>query len=359
MEQIMEFWTRVTSIQIIDIIIAIGIVVCFRLLSGTFSYLIIRLFKIKSKKARDVKESALFKPLKVFFIISGIYLAILFLKVPLKIDNNVMNIVTKIFKIISILGIAIGLANSFTSKSILGKKMWKNLSQKMDDTMFDFILKITRVFIYVIAIFLVLAVLEINLTGLIAGLGLGGVIVTLAAQDTAKNLFGGLVIFIDKPFVVGDWIQMDNYEGTIENITFRTTRIRTFENALVNIPNAIIADASVTNWSKMEKRRYKTNLCVELNTPLEKLETLKLRIEKMLQERESVYDDSIIVRFDQITDNGINVLIYTYTNSVSYASYLKEVEDINIKIMKILGEEHIALAYDTKTIYIKNDSNLD
>ena len=354
MEQLVVFWNRLTSIQIVDIIIAIGIIVFFRILSGTFSYMIIRIFKIKSKKAKEIKESAFFKPLKVFFIILGIYLAIVFLRVPLQINNQVMDIVTKIFKIVSVIEVAVGLANSFTSKTILGKKLRKSLSQKMDDTVFEFVLKVTRVFIYVIAVFLVLAILEINLTGLIAGLGLGGVIVTLAAQDTAKNLFGGVVIFIDKPFVVGDWIEMDNYEGTIEDITFRTTRIRTFENALVNIPNAIIADASVTNWSKMEKRRYKTNLCVELNTPLEKLELLKARIEKMLQERESVYDDSIIVRFDQITDNGINILIYTYTNSVDYASYLKEVEDINIKIMKILKEQNIELAYDTKTVYVKN-----
>lgn len=354
MEQLVAFWDRLTSIQIVDIIIAIGIIVFFRILSGTFSYMIIRIFKIKSRKAKEIKESAFFKPLKIFFIILGIYLAIVFLRVPLQINNQVMDIVTKIFKIVSVIEVAVGLANSFTSKTILGKKLRKSLSQKMDDTVFEFVLKVTRVLIYVIAVFLVLAILEINLTGLIAGLGLGGVIVTLAAQDTAKNLFGGVVIFIDKPFVVGDWIEMDNYEGTIEDITFRTTRIRTFENALVNIPNAIIADASVTNWSKMEKRRYKTNLCVELNTPLEKLELLKVKIEKMLQERESVYDDSIIVRFDQITDNGINILIYTYTNSVDYASYLKEVEDINIKIMKILKEQNIELAYDTKTVYVKN-----
>ena len=354
MEQLVAFWDKLTSIQIVDIIIAIGIIVFFRILSGTFSYMIIKVFKIKSKKAKEIKESAFFRPLKIFFIILGIYLAIVFLRAPLQINEQVMDIVTKAFKIISVIEIAVGLANSFTSKTILGKKLRKSLNEKMDDTVFEFVLKITRVFIYIIAIFLVLAILEINLTGLIAGLGLGGVIVTLAAQDTAKNLFGGAMIFIDKPFVVGDWIEMDNYEGTVEDITFRTTRIRTFENALVNIPNAIIADASVTNWSKMEKRRYKTNLCVELDTPLEKLELLKTRIEKMLQERESVFDDSIIVRFDQITDNGMNILIYTYTNSVSYASYLKEVEDSNGKIMKILNEENIELAYDTKTVYVKN-----
>ena len=309
MEQLADFWTKITSIQIIDIIIALGIIVFFRVLSGTFSYMIVRLFKIKSKKAKEIKESAFFRPLKIFFIILGIYLAIVFLRIPLQIDNRIMDIVTKTFKIISVLEIAYGLANSLTSKSALGKKMKKRLENKMDDTVFEFVLKIARVLIYVIAVFLVLAILEINLTGLVAGLGLGGVIVTLAAQDTAKNLFGGLVIFIDKPFAVGDWIEMDAYEGTIEDITFRTTRVRTFENSLVNIPNAKIADASVTNWSKMEKRRYKTNLCVEIDTPLEKLQLLKTRIEKMLQERESVFDDSIIVRWNKY----INIHIYKFS----------------------------------------------
>ena len=99
MEQLVGFWERLTSIQIVDILIAIGIIIVFRVLSGTFSYMIIRLFKIKSKKARDIKESAFFKPLKIFFIILGIYLAIVFLKEPLQIHDYVMDIVTKAFKI--------------------------------------------------------------------------------------------------------------------------------------------------------------------------------------------------------------------------------------------------------------------
>ncbi|MCI8411838.1 MAG: mechanosensitive ion channel family protein, partial [Clostridia bacterium] len=193
-----------------------------------------------------------------------------------------------------------------------------------------------------------------NLNGLVAGLGIGGVIVTLAAQDTAKNLFGGLVIFLDKPFVVGDWIEMPPFEGTVEDITFRSTRIRTFENSLVNIPNSIISNSSIINWSKMEKRRYKTNLCIQIDTPLEKLERFKLKIQEMLQEKEGILDDSIIVKFDTIADNGINILICSYTDSVDYTSYITERENINYKIMKILREENIELVYDTKTVYVKN-----
>lgn len=354
MEQFSDFISKITSLEIVDILIAIGIIIFFRVFSSTISYMIIRMFKIKTKKAKDIKESAFYSPLKIFFTILGIYLAILFLKQPLNISQEVMKVVTQLFKIISVIAFAIGLSKSFTIKSTLVTKMRKKSKKELDDTTLEFILKVTRVIIYIITIFIVLALLNIDLTGLIAGLGIGGVIVTLAAQDTAKNLFGGLVIFLDKPFNVGDWIQMDTFEGTIEDITFRTTRIRTFENSLLNVPNSKIADSSVINWSKMEQRRYKANLRIELGTPMEKLEKLKQRVEKMLHERESILDEETIVRFDNINENGINMLIYTYTDSVGYDSYLAEVEDINCKLMRIIEEENIKVAYDTQNVYVRN-----
>ena len=353
MEQISNIISNITSVQIIDILIALLIIVIFRVLSSTISYAIIRMFKFKAKSAKEIKESAFFKPLKLFFIILGIYLAILFLKVPLNISEPTMQMVTTIFKIISVIAFAIALAKSFTIQSSLIKKMKKTSKRELDDATIEFILKIVRVLIYIIAIFVVLALLKIDLTGLIAGLGIGGVIVTLAAQDTAKNLFGGVVIFLDKPFNVGDWVQMDAYEGTIEDITFRTTRIRTFENSLLNVPNSIISNASVINWSKMQTRRYKANLRIDFNTSIEKLDRVKARIEEMLKERESIVDDATIIRYDNINENGINMLIYTYTDSINYASYLSEVEKINFKIMRIMEEEKVKLAYDTKNISIE------
>ena len=353
MEQLIRFFENITTVQIIDIAIAIAIILFFRVFSASFSYIIIRMFKIKEKKAKKIKESAFFNPLKIFFIILGFYLAIIFLKTPLHISNGIMKIVYKAFVIITTISFAKGLAASFTPKSTLYKKIKEKTSRNVEDSMFDFVLKVIRIIIYIIAGFIVITTLGFNLNGLIAGLGIGGVIVTLAAQDTAKNLFGGLVIFLDKPFVVGDWIQMDTFEGTVEDITFRSTRIRTFENAIVNVPNSVISNASIVNWSKMEKRRYKTNLCIKLDTPLEKLEIFKKRVEDMLQAREAIFDDSIIVKFDTIVDNGLNVLICSYTDSVDYTSYLSEKEDINSKIMKILREENIELAYDTKTICIE------
>ena len=354
MEQINEFIDSLTSLKIIDIVIAIAIILVFKLLSSTISYIIIRMFKLKTKKAKEIRESGFYNPLRIFFIILGIYLAILYLKTPLNIEQQVMNIITVIFKIISTAVFAVGLAKSFTLQSSIVKKAREKAKRQYDDATVEFGLKIVRVIIYIIAAFIILTILNININGLIAGLGIGGLIVTLAAQDTAKNLFGGLVIFLDKPFSVGDWIQMDNFEGTIEDITFRTTRIRTFENSLVNVPNSIISDSSVINWSKMEQRRYKINIRLEFTTDVEKLKDLKNKILDMLHEREGIIDDSIIVKFDNINENGINMLIYTYTDSVDYSSYLSEVENINYKIIKILKEQNIQLAYDTKNVYIKN-----
>lgn len=354
MEQLKEWMATITSIEIIDVIIAIGIIIFFRIFSAGMSYAIIKMFKWKEKSKKKIKETAFYRPLRLFFILLGFYLAILFLKIPLQLSAEVMEWVTKIFRIVSIMVFANGLAKSFSDDSSLSRKMKEKWNQKVDDSMFLFILKVIRGIIYVIAGFIVITELGVNLNGLVAGLGIGGVIVTLAAQDTAKNLFGGLVIFIDKPFVVGDWIQMDTFEGTVEDITFRSTRVRTFENSLVNIPNSIISNASIINWSKMEKRRYKLNLTIELDTPLDKLEKFKSRVKDMLQAREAIFDDSIIVKFDTISDNGLNVLICSYTDSVDYMSYLEEKEKINYKILQILKEENVKTAYDTKTVFINH-----
>lgn len=354
MNQISNLMDNIISIQIVDIVIAISIIVLFRIFSASLSYICIKMFKFKTKNKRKIRESAFYNPLRVFINLLGVYIAILFLRQPLEITDKIIGIVTKAFQIISVIIFAKGLAASLTPESTIAKKVKKKTNREIEDSMFDFLLKVLRGAIYVVAGFIVITLLGINLNGLVAGLGISGVIVTLAAQDTAKNLFGGIVIFLDKPFVVGDWIEISEYEGTVEDITFRSTRVRTFENSLVNIPNSVIANVSIINWSKMEKRRYKTNLCIQIDTPLEKLEKFQKRVKEMLQERDAIYDDSIIVKFDEIKDDGINILVCSYTDSVDYPSYLAEKENINRKIMKILREENIELAYDTKTVYVKN-----
>lgn len=353
MENFQNFVGAIEKNQIIDIVVGILIYILFRCLSKSLAYITVKIFKPKVKNKKAIKDNPFYNPLIVFYTFFGAYLGILFVKSSLGINENIMRIVNKIFKISIIIIFANGVANSLTTRGILVNKLKKKINPDMDESMLKFVLKVVRIVIYLIAGFLVLTELNYNLNGLIAGLGLGSVVITLAAQDTAKNLFGGLVIFLDKPFIVGDWIELESYEGTVEDITFRSTRVRTFENSLVNIPNSVIANSSITNWSKMEKRRNKVNLCIEIDTPLEKVQKVQNRIKDMLVQHDDVIDETIIVRFDNITDNGINLMVCSYTNSVDYDSFLEEKEKINFKIMQILKEENVELAYDTKTIITK------
>ena len=347
---IINWVVNIEGEQVVEVLIAILIFMLFRIFSSRLAYMVVKIFKPKSK-GKDIKNHGFYQQLKTFFKILGLYLGILLINT--KFDFKIVW-VNKIFKIAVIILAAKGFADCLTTKSTLVNKVKNRVDLQTDDTMFRFILKAIRIIIYIVAGFLVSIELGYNLNGLVAGLGVGSIVLTLAAQDTAKNLFGGVVIFLDKPFVVGDWIQVEEYEGTVEDITFRSTRIRTFENSVVNVPNAVIANDSIINWSRMEKRRNKVNLCLDLDTPMEKVVKVQGRIKEMLKQHDEVIDDTIIVRFDNITDNGINLMVVSYTNSVSYPSFLEEKEKINFKIMQILKEENVELAYDTKTIYVKN-----
>ena len=356
MENIRNFIESIKQIQmnqIIDVGIAILIYILFRCLSQSLAYITIKIFNPRVKNKKSIRNNAFYRPLKSFYVVLGIYVALLFIRQPLKTSNWINEWVDQLFKIAVIILSANGIANSLTTNNVWVNKLKERMNPEVEDSMFKFILKGIRVLIYIIAGFIIITDLGVNLNGLVAGLGLGSVVITLAAQDTAKNLFGGLVIFLDKPFVVGDWIEVDKYEGTVEDITFRSTRVRTFENSVANIPNAVIANESIINWSRMERRRNKVNLCLDLDTPLEKVEVVQKRIKDMLLQHADVIDDTIMVRFDNIVDNGINLLVCSYTNSVDYASFLKEKEKINFKIMQILKEENVELAYDTKTVFLK------
>lgn len=355
MEQIQALIEWIQNIPIetyINLGIAIGIILFFVLLRGPFAYLIVKIFKMKEKDKEKIKQASFYKPLKLFFPILGVYLGCLFLNL----NPTLFSVITKIFRICVILLVANGIASLFKTDSIVAKKIQKRLKSEDNGNRLSFFFKIIRGVIYVIAAFVVVIELGYNINGLIAGLGLGGVIVTLAAQDTAKNLFGGFVLMIDKPFVVGDWIQTTHFEGNVEDITFRSTRVRTFENSVVNIPNSVLSNESIINWSKMEKRRYKLDLKLALDTPMETVQNIVSKIYFMLINHPNVINDDTYVKFDEIKEDGIDIMIYVFTNSIDYESYLNAKEHINHNIMEILEHENVKLAYPTSTVYIRQES---
>ena len=351
---IMNYFKNITTEQILTMVIALAIIILFCLLSSLIAYGIIKIFKWKSK-GKEIKENSLYKPLKTVVIWVGLHIAILTLGLP----SNVNAICNKIFRIGAIIIIAVGIADMFSPDSKIFRKIASHKRIKGNQTLINFISKVTKGIIYVIATFLVMAELNFNLSGLIAGLGLGGVIVALAAQDIAKNLFGGMAIIVDKPFSVGDWIQTTNYSGTVEDISFRSTRLRMTDNTVVTIQNSTLSNEPVINYAKLPMRRFSTTLSLALETNSNVVENIIGKVKFALSNTDGVLPNDLNVYLQKIADDGIEIGIFFNTNIVSYYDYLSFCEQVNLLLLKVLESENVKLAYPTQKVYVadKNDFN--
>ena len=352
MNLITEFLSKFNKETTIDLIIAIAIIAAFDILSPLFSYIIIKIFNLK-KSTKKIKQNAFYLPLRSFFKILGIYSAIIFLKPTFNFSDNFINIATKIFRLAVILTTAVGLSNSLTKNSKFITRMKEKSDKDLNDTTIVFIIRIIKTLIYIIAGFMIIADLGYDLSGLITGLGLGSVVLTLAAQDTVKNLLGGMMIFMDKHFKVGDYIKFESYEGTVEDITFRSTKIRTLQNSIAQIPNSQITDAVVINLSKIQKRRYELVLDIVLSTELNQISDLEKQIKCDLNQKPYIEENSVNVFFTKIGSSSYKISIYCYFMISDYTEFLKLQEELNFEIMGIVNKNRIELAYDTKTIKIE------
>lgn len=158
-------------------------------------------------------------------------------------------------------------------------------------------------------------------------------------------MFGGATIFIDKPFIIGDWIQTSTCEGTVEDITFRTTRLKNWDNLEVVIPNSVLVNDYIINYSRLKKRRININFCLELKTSYETIEKIAERLKIVLENSENVINGTVNINWNNIDEKGINILIYLYTDQVTYDEYLKVKTKLHLIILEILEKENIKLSY--------------
>ena len=189
-------------------------------------------------------------------------------------------------------------------------KIKNRFGEKVNADFSNFILKSIRFFILMLAFIAVLQEWGYNVSGFLASLGLVGMAFALAAKDTAANLFGSLVIFTDKPFKIGDWVKTPEVEGTIESVGIRSTKVRTFAQALVSVPNGVLANSAILNWSKMGKRRVKTTIGVTYDTSGDTLEQIINDIKEMLKNHPDIHQDTIHIYFSAFGDSSLNIFCY-------------------------------------------------
>ena len=266
-------------------------------------------------------------------------------------SEEVYSVTTKVIRILIVCIIAYILIRLSNKSNKYVKKYGKK--HKKDNTTGLFISKMLTVIIIIFAVFIILTELGYNVNALITSLGIGGVVIALAAQDVAKNFFGGVTIITDKPFKVGDWIERGDIEGYIEDITVRSTRVRSLNGALKIIPNSTISNEKLTTWGNSKYRRYKFFIYFTLNTPLEKIEKFITKSYDIINNTPSVIDDMTHVSFNEIKESGFEIEFMIDTKTVTQRPYLKFKELINYKIMELVEAEKIELAYPTQTIHVR------
>lgn len=219
--------------------------------------------------------------------------------------------------------------------------------------------KFVKIIIAVVSIIFFLDLWGYNVNGLIASLGLVGMAVALAAQDTTKNIFGALMIFADTPFKVGDWIQTPQAEGTIEEIGMRSTKVRTFEDSLVSVPNGVVANTPVTNWSAMTKRRIKMTLGLTYSTTPEQMTTILKEMRELLQNDPDIDQKTIFVNFTDYSSSSLDIFCYFFTKTTVWGEYLSVREKINLEFMRIVQSNGASFAFPSQSIYIEKNNTKD
>ena len=224
----------------------------------------------------------------------------------------------------------------------------------MDDMLAPFITKSLKVFVVIVGVLLTIQNMGVNVVSILAGLGLGGLALALAAQDTAANLFGSITIFLDQPFKVGDWIKIQDVEGTVEEIGFRSTRIRTFYNSVIAIPNSIVAKEKLDNMGVRQQRRIRHNFGLEYSTPPHKIEEFCEAIRYIIMQDEKVIKDTITVAFNGYLDSSLNILVNFHLNVLETPEELSRQQRILLDILAMAESIGVQFAFPSRTLYIHN-----
>lgn len=351
LNEILDFFKNLTIENAVDIGIGLAIIVIFKIISSPIAYMIVKMFKFKVKDKNKIKNNGFYKPLKSFFVILGIYIGFMVLKLP----ADIFAVITKIFKICVILLATKGFSNLFDSNSESFAKLREKLNFDGNDTTINFFSKVAKALIYIIAGFILITELGYNLGGLATGLGISSVVIALAAQDIAKSFLAGISIISDRPFEIGDYITVGDLSGTVEDITFRTTRIRNADDQVIVLPNSVLTDNNIINSSKRDCRRLRIVLTLELDTPLEKVTQLTENIKLALTTHPQVINETVKVFFETISADGIDLSIDLKTSALEYIDYLKFKEEINYTLLDMVNQAKIGLAYPSQSIYLKKD----
>ena len=239
--------------------------------------------------------------------------------------------------------------------SSIFEKIAEKTETTTDDQLVPLVRKSIKVVVVLIGSFYIVDSTGVDYTPLLAGVSIGGLALALAAQDTIKNFFGSITIFTDKPFDLGDWIVFSGVEGTVEEVGVRSTRVRTFYNSLVSIPNGRISDMTIDNMGRRRYRRYLTRLNLRFDNPIDKANEFVEKLRELVLIQDRTRKDYFEIHINDITDSSIQILVYIFFEVPNWSEELKGRQEFIVGMMTIAESLKIKFAYPTQIVKLEED----
>lgn len=235
------------------------------------------------------------------------------------------------------------------------ERMAEKTVSTLDDQLVPLVRKTLKAFVIVVgSLFILKYGLRLDIVPFLTGLSIGGLAFALAAQDTIKNFFGSIMIFIDKPFQVGDWITSGEVDGTVEEVGFRSTRVRTFANSLMYIPNGKIADATIDNHGLRKYRRFYTHITITYETPPELIEVFVDGLREIVKNHPQTRKDYYNIYLNNLSAYSLDVMFYVFFEVPTWPEELKAREDLLLAIIRLANQLGVRFAFPTQTLHMES-----
>jgi len=299
----------------------------------------------------DAFIHSVIKPLSLLIWITGFAIAI---------EIASLENAFKIFEVGAIFVVSWTLIRFITFVEVNVIEQQQIKGKKVDKTTADAISQLLRVSVIITTLLVALQTLGFNISAILAFGGIGGIAVGFAAKDLLSNFFGGLMIYLDRPFSVGDWIRSPDrdIEGTVEKIGWRLTLIRTFDKRPLYIPNSMFANISVENPSRMTHRRIYETIGVRYDDSKHLPSIVKDVKEMLLNHPEIDSTQTLMVNFNQFASSSLDFFVYTFTKTTSWTKFHEVKQDVLFKITQIVESHGAQMAFPTSTIHIENEALL-
>ena len=262
-------------------------------------------------------------------------------------------------QIVTLVGLFLSLSRAVDLAAEFFQRRAIKTPTKFDDLLVPLIRKSAKTVLLVFALLTVAESLSLPVTSLLAGLGIAGAAIAFASKDTVENFFGSIAVILDRPFNAGDWVAIDGIEGTVEHLGFRSTRIRTFYNSLITVPNALLVRAKVDNYGMRKYRRYKTTLQILYSTPPDRIEAFVEGLRELVRTSPDTRKDTIEIHFRDLGAHSLDIMVYIFFRVPDWSAELAARHTFNLQVLRLAKRLGVEFAYPTQTLEVRRVDPLE